>query len=68
MPCVIKYDHDDGVKLRQAKIVTWCGKKPTRWMFEDAQHAAFSVMHSRISVCRSCRKNIKDALDGKLEE
>jgi len=68
MPCVIKYDHDHGIRLRRSEIVTWCGKKPQNWMFEDAQHAALAVSKSRVSVCRSCRKSIKDALDGKLEE
>jgi hypothetical protein len=69
MPCVIKFDHDDGVKLPKHKIVTWCGKTPSNWMFQDAQHAALATEQgSRIAVCRSCRAKIKQALYGEDSE
>lgn len=69
MSCVIKFDHDDGVKLRKSKVVTWCGKEPSNWMFTDAQHAALATEQgSRIEVCRSCRAKIKQALYGEGNE
>lgn len=65
MPCVIKYDHDDGVKLRKSKRILWCGRKHhgMDWSFVDAQHAALADK----PVCNKCRANIKLALDNKLE-
>ncbi len=59
MPCVIKYDHYDGEKLPRYKVITWCGKKPSNWMFQDAQHAALADK----PICNSCKKAIKDALN-----
>jgi hypothetical protein len=67
MPCVIKYEHEDGVKLRKSKVKTWCGKEPSNWMFQDAQHAALHTEQSAgIAVCRSCRAKIKKALYGEV--
>lgn len=63
MACVIKYEYEDGIKLPKSEVVTWCGKKPSNWMFSDAQHAALATEQgSRIAVCRSCRAKIKQAL------
>ena len=61
MPCVIKFDHDDGKKLPNHKIELWCGKNPksAQWLFQDAQHAALADK----PVCSSCRARIKNALD-----
>jgi len=65
MSCVVKFEYQDGKKLSKSKVVTWCGKDPTNWMFTDAQHAALATEQgSRISVCRSCRSKIKQALYG----
>lgn len=69
MPCVIKFEYDDGVKLPSHKVVTWCSKDPSNWMFQDAQHAALASEKSyRIAVCRSCRAKIKKALYNQLSD
>jgi hypothetical protein len=63
MPCIIKFDHEDGVRLIKSKVELWCGKKPKPfdWVFQDAQHAALADK----PVCNKCRANIKKALDNK---
>lgn len=63
MPCVIKFDHEDGKKLPQSKRVLWCDESRSffDWVFMDAQHAALSDK----PVCNKCRANIKQALDNK---
>ena len=60
MPCVIKYDHEDGKKLPQHKTELWCGgDNKYGWLFQDAQHAALADK----PVCNKCRANIKKALN-----
>lgn len=63
MPCVIKFDHEEGIPLKRSKLVLWCGKESSsfEWYFMDAQHAALADK----PVCNSCRANIKRALDNK---
>lgn len=56
MPCVIKFEYDDGVKLEPHDQKLWCGKKRTglEWVFCNAQHAALADK----PICNSCRANI----------
>lgn len=62
--CVIKYDHDDGVKLKRP--VLWCGsEKYDPWLFQDAQHAALSLERGQLVFpCEQCRNAIIKALKG----
>lgn len=62
MPCVIKFEYNDGVKLNPNEYVLWCGKKPTGfdWLFSDAQHAALADK----PICNTCRTNIIKSLKG----
>ncbi len=63
MPCVIKYEYNDGERLPPSKQELWCGKKRSGfdWCFNDAQHAALADK----PICNSCKAKIKKALDGK---
>ncbi len=63
MPCVIKYEYDDGIKLKPNELVIWCGKKASgfEWLFQDAQHAALADK----PICNKCRAAIKKSLDNK---
>lgn len=57
MPCVIKYEFDDGIKLRKSKQPLWCGKTRKgsyQWVFSDAQHAALADK----PICSCCKANI----------
>ena len=60
MPCVIKYEYDNGVKLKRHEQALWCKKKRTGfdWVFNDAQHAALAGK----PICNSCKANIIKAL------
>lgn len=60
MPCIIKYEYEDGIKLPPHKQVLWCGRANDgfTWSFTDAQHAALSDK----PVCNKCRGNIIKAL------
>lgn len=63
MPCVIKYEYDDGVLLKKWEQELWCGKKRgnLHWCFTDAQHAALADK----PVCNKCKAAIKKVLDNK---
>ena len=60
MPCVIKYEYDNGVKLAPHEHVLWCDKKRTGfdWVFTDAQHAALADK----PICNQCKANIIKAI------
>lgn len=62
MPCVIKYQWDDGKELPANEQPLWCDKVRTGfdWCFVDAQHAALADK----PVCNKCRGNIIKALRG----
>ena len=62
---VIKYEYDDGVKLRFP--VSWCGRelKTHDFKFNDAQHVALAVGGS-IQPCKKCIKAIIKNLEKEL--
>lgn len=60
MSCVIKYDYNNGLKLKPHEQVLWCKKDRTGfdWVFNGAQHAALADK----PICNSCKANIIKAL------
>ncbi len=66
---IIKYDHDDGKKLPRHKRITWCGRKPNNWSFQDAQHALLSLDQGQLAQpCRSCLMKMKLVINAELNE
>lgn len=54
---IIKYEYDNGVKLKHPTL--WCGSQPEprSWLFQDVQHALLSIEQgSTIAPCRNCLK------------
>ena len=62
---VIKYEYDDGEKLK--KPILWCGREATGmdFYFQDAQHVALAVCGS-IQPCKNCIKAIIKELQKEL--
>ena len=63
---VIKYTHDDGIKLLIPQ--TWCKaglKSNNEWLFQDAQHVALAVGGS-VAPCKNCIKAIIKQLSEEL--
>jgi len=62
---VIKYEYEDGEKLK--KPILWCGKegKSMTFYFIDAQHVALAVGGS-IQPCKNCIKAIIKELQKEL--
>lgn len=62
--CVIKYEYDDGVKMKRP--IVWCGsEKRDTWLFKGAGHAALSMEQGKlVEPCRKCCKEIIKALHG----
>lgn len=66
---IIKYEWNDGVKLKRYEIITWCGAKPQPWMFQDAQHAIISIeKDSYVLPCKNCIKAILRVLTAENNE
>lgn len=61
MPCIIKYEYENGEKLEPHNQKLWCGKNRTGfdWCFTDAQHAALADK----PICNKCKAEIKKALN-----
>lgn len=65
---IVKYEWNDGVKLKDYEIVTWCGEKPQHWMFLDAQHAILSIEQgSYVLPCKKCIEAILNVI-GSVDE
>lgn len=59
---VIKFDYEDGERLRNPKL--WCGRKSNNyeWYFENAQHVALYAGGS-VPPCKNCIKAIIKQLE-----
>jgi len=65
---VIKYTHDDGVKLRNP--TTWCGRKvyANDWLFQDAAHVLLALDQSTcVTPCKQCLKAMRKVINAELK-
>lgn len=68
---VVKYDHDNGVKLPRHKRVIWCGVDAAKigfdFTFQDASHALLSIENgSSILPCKKCLLRMKYLINNEL--
>jgi hypothetical protein len=65
---VIKYTHDDGVKLRNP--TTWCGHNVYAhdWCFQDASHVLLALDKSTcIAPCKRCLMAMRRVINKELK-
>ncbi|QGZ13272.1 hypothetical protein PP410_gp55 [Vibrio phage NF] len=68
---IIKYEYENGKKLRRSKRVIWCGvdagKLGFDFVFQDAQHALLSIEQGQlVRPCKNCLKEIKRLIDSDI--